>query len=110
MADAPKEIWRVKGCQLWTIYPEEHEVSERYVLGDRFMEWLPIETAPKDNKDILISVDVSLPNGPTNLVVVIGFWLSVSPDYEGLWISTEGGDRIYSPTHWMPLPEPPSGL
>lgn len=26
---------------------------------------------------------------------------------EGVWVSDETGERIHTPTHWMPLPEQP---
>lgn len=27
---------------------------------------------------------------------------------EGVWVSDETGERIHTPTHWMPLPEKPN--
>ena len=63
--------------------------------------WRPIEAAPKD-KEILLHVEVTV--GP--MLVVQGCWFSVSQEDEG-WIDTLTGD-VWTPTHWMPLPAPPT--
>ncbi|MAH32237.1 MAG: hypothetical protein CMG78_09400 [Marinobacter sp.] len=80
------------------------------------MEWLPIETAPKDGRLILVSFgikgvravkwddpyDDNWPVSPDN-----GLWC-VDDDKHGpypLRGYTETGVR--APTHWMPMPEPP---
>ena len=57
------------------------------------MEWQPIETAPKDGTRVLIfSVDE----------VVVAH-------YEGdMWCENEYDNLWHNPTHWMPLPEPPT--
>ena len=57
-------------------------------------EWQPIETAPKDGTDILFF-------GSRN-----GVWFGrYNPAPKGwcLGLPTDGE----SPTHWMPLPDPP---
>ena len=60
-------------------------------------DWKPIATAPKSAKRILVynpMVGVyssNLEDGEYPL----RFW-----DYEGIWFP--------KPTHWMPLPEPPT--
>lgn len=64
------------------------------------MNWQPIETAPKDyGKNVLL-----FGNGPNT-------WQS---SYVGCWYEKDGvygwhslGEGMMSPTHWMPLPEPP---
>lgn len=80
------------------------------------MNWLPIESAPKDGTGILLS------NGTA---VAHGHWLRdeggtiehrdldgryLGQDdmdgYEG-WLDWDGG-MIPPPTHWMPLPPPPT--
>lgn len=75
------------------------------------MEWQPIETAPKDESRILLI--------RIGFQVCIGYWLTKYskwattdpedyPDVE-TWEAEELGSR-YHPTHWMPLPEPPSNV
>jgi hypothetical protein len=69
------------------------------------MEWKPIETAKKDNSEVLgWSVDERY---------LMSFWdydfsdrpYKINPinKYTG-WLSES---RIVNPTHWSPLPEPP---
>lgn len=64
-------------------------------------QWQPIETAPKDGKNVLI---YRLGSGDQR--ATIG-----SLDEEGVWQSPEAyyiwSWFDFSPTHWMPLPEPP---
>ena len=88
---------------------------EQAVMAKRVPQWLPIETAPKDGTEILLS------NGET---VAQGNWLHAEPyireyrdidgryvdqdefdGYDG-WIDQTGGMQP-DPTHWMPLPPPP---
>ncbi len=58
------------------------------------MEWLPIETAPRDGTHIL--------------TFAAGHGVA-----EGYWVSTSDGDTWRDdgaePSHWMPLPPPPAG-
>lgn len=60
------------------------------------MEWQPIETAPKDTTVLLY--------GAKRLEMCVGMnhsrdgWVT---DTTSEWLS------MYTPTHWMPLPEPP---
>jgi hypothetical protein len=63
------------------------------------MNWQPIETAPKDGRDVLIGGDYSYLNG-----VLMASWGTGSGQIPG-WTDMEGD--TYSPTHWMPLPLPP---
>lgn len=67
-------------------------------------QWQPIETAPKD--------------GLVMLLYPCGMFGTVSPDV-GYWDRDKGyeawrtldGERIEPmPTHWMPLPDPPSAI
>lgn len=61
-------------------------------------EWQPIETAPKDE---LILV------GPTKRM---GICAAMNHSRDG-WVTETCSDwvSIYTPTHWMPLPAPPTG-
>jgi hypothetical protein len=76
-------------------------------------EWQPIETAPKDGREVLLfgiwAGEIhGLNADPT---IAVGAWQGGKSDYQGddFWALT-GGD-VYAcwmrPTHWMPLPEPP---
>ena len=73
-------------------------------------DWQPIETAPKDGRNVLSpnygrDVLLFVPDGYCTKVFV-GFF-----DYMDGWLTPEGGEiKIISgfPTHWMPLPEPPA--
>ena len=60
-------------------------------------DWYPIETAPKrdEGRDILVW------DGFVCDVVNVGWWEGDEP----VWFN---GDVRVNPTHWMPLPEPPS--
>lgn len=66
------------------------------------MTWLPIETAPKDGRAILVCSAYS-PQPDKRMCVAM--WSSF-----GGWCTTEPimGDPLNEPpTHWLPLPEPP---
>ena len=57
--------------------------------------WQPIETAPKDGREILVYEP---------MYCTIGQW--VDSKHGGAWW-IEGGQITGHPTHWMPLPPPP---
>lgn len=69
-------------------------------------EWQPIETAPKDGSSVLLWSEA----WDMSWGVVIGSYDA------GAWVTSEGQtadddeDEFGSiaPTHWMPLPPPPS--
>jgi hypothetical protein len=75
------------------------------VTAPKFGEWLPIETAPKNGDEVLL----------------FGYWLKeIGCDIEsamtagcfemGKWFATitDGYACECEPTHWMPLPPPPT--
>jgi len=70
------------------------------VDGDRtegaVMEWQPIETAPKDDTQILLT---------DGSEVSQGWW---EPDYGWLGWEVYRAVHRFTPTHWMPLPDPPA--
>lgn len=65
--------------------------------------WQPIETAPKDGTRILGYA--SSGHGWYYMVVV-----QYNAEEARPWLEADGeGYHRYNVTHWMPLPEPPSG-
>jgi hypothetical protein len=58
------------------------------------MTWQPIETAPKDQRDVL--------------VLSGGFIMIAYFDNDTWWAMN--GFGLDDVTHWMPLPEPPKEL
>ena len=65
------------------------------------IDWQPIETAPRDGKRILV-IDAD------GLVDVAQWGIGAWFQPEGIWTGGGGDYGIYSATHWMPLPDPPS--
>jgi hypothetical protein len=65
-----------------------------WVTDDNNQQWKPIETAPRNGKDILIGGDYSY-----RTTVLVASWRVIG------WVDMEGD--LYNPTHWMPLPEAP---
>lgn len=64
-------------------------------------DWQPIETAPKDGTDFLAWL-----MGNTHMVI----YFDASIDSLYPWRATDSNScyHVDAPTHWMPLPEPPS--
>ena len=70
--------------------------------------WQPIETAPRDGTWVLLADPDLCDEHGVLLPVPAEFRPEVtgwgSPD--GEWMDLHGC-RVITPTHWMPLPEPP---
>ncbi|WP_442917367.1 hypothetical protein [Magnetovibrio sp. PR-2] len=81
------------------------------------MNWQPIESAPKDETDIIVGYDFG-----TVWVVHVAFWREVdnndksmgwTDDDTGWWSYIENSitqtklEGHHTPTHWMALPTPP---
>lgn len=72
-------------------------------------EWQSIETAPKDGT----AVDVYFPIRSVGDALLYGSGRMTGWSYEdGKWGPADGGlSRLFatdgSPSHWMPIPEPP---
>jgi hypothetical protein len=61
-------------------------------------EWQPIESAPKDGTKVDVWCEGKVPLRIPNAYF-----------YEERWLHSFNGMRIWhDPTHWMPLPPPPS--
>ena len=81
-------------------------------------EWQPIETAPKDGTNVLLT------NGETVSQGVYEFhapYVRENRDLDGRYISQDEfdgfdgwidfvGGMLPEPTHWQPLPPPPNGI
>ncbi len=81
--------------------------------------WMPIETAPKDGRPILLFGDCrvtsgnwSAPSETPRIIYQDGFAPDTEWDeWEPYWESWDGGfTEEHPPTHWMPLPPPPALL
>lgn len=67
--------------------------------------WLPIETAPKDVKIILAKIGPILSTIPPSVWWVSSGWWS--PKWMRWWDGIEPSG-FAGPTHWMPIPQPPT--
>ena len=63
------------------------------------MQWQPIETAPKDETEILLFCSA----GPLSDMGLC-YWRDDEQMTGWTW---GAGNRFNNPTHWMPLPAPP---
>ncbi len=65
-------------------------------------DWQPIETAPKDGTFILVT------NGD---LYAVAAWLAGILTSEQDWSVSFGAGLPgkFKPSHWMPLPKPPTG-
>lgn len=66
--------------------------------------WQPIETAPMDGTEVILFYPHLLNDG----FVTAGYWHRATADYESYWYSDLVNGGASPPTHWMPLPPPPS--
>ena len=76
-------------------------------------DWRSIETAPKDGTEVLLRVErrAGVPGG-----LLVGHFMSGGhciedhPPIDRGWYFWNGAifDRAANPTHWMPLPAPPT--
>jgi hypothetical protein len=73
------------------------------------MSWQPIETAPRDGTRVLLWHPRALARGEN---VIVGWWLI--DDWwtsHNCWLNDRDPDSDFdlAPTHWQPLPSPPTG-
>lgn len=68
--------------------------------------WQPIETAPKDGRDVLLYVVTPLGDEWAMAIGMPEGWSGINV---GKFSAFRGWEHMLSgkPTHWMPLPEPP---
>ncbi len=64
--------------------------------------WQPIETAPRDGTEILLTDGVSF------LVASWDYYDGFTGGYYGAYYEVSEHSRLNTATHWMPLPKPPA--
>lgn len=64
------------------------------------MEWMPIETAPKDGTDFMGGW-FDNPN------FILGCSMRPVKYHMNSWWESNEDYKVRTPTHWMPLPPPP---
>jgi len=72
-------------------------VEAMLARADQVSQWEPIETAPKDGTWVLIWC--GWVGHPRSSAFEHGSWQNLP------WIANS---KDYNPTHWMPLPAPPT--
>lgn len=86
------------------------ELLKKSVYGQT-VNWLSIETAPRDGTWILLAGGQSAEHEESvSGKVVVGFWNSKFMFSEAWSFAHYNDDFIseyFEPTHWVPLPEPP---
>jgi hypothetical protein len=92
------------------------EDAQRAVRAVNRTGWQPIETAPKDGTEIwlydpssVLTWDQPSREYLPKAYQQVGCWATWAQDSHWNMIDMQTGGYIgASPTHWMPLPEPPS--
>ena len=80
------------------------KIDEARTAVTELVEWQPIETAPKDGSNVLLLTERGNVFAPcvyqeAGVISEDGFWL--------VWRSHDF-DEVANPTHWRPLPAPPT--
>lgn len=79
--------------------------------------WQPIETAPKDGTMVVLWRDIPMKMGElfASWSSYVGYWEQDGEDGDSYWVMVDIGsigdamnEPCNIPTHWMPLPTPPS--
>ena len=72
--------------------------------GIMTISWAPIETAPMDGTEVILYYPHLLDDG----FVTAGYWYRGAEHIEPHWYADLVNGGASDPTHWMPLPPPPS--
>ena len=98
---------RYKHAAIWLAWEAWQAARSAQVVAQGFRdeaakeqqaEWQPIETAPNDSSYVLLA-------GKYRNDVASGYWLQSAYAGNGAWI----WPFVHKcPTHWMPLPPPPT--
>jgi len=120
MSSLPEFIWA------WNFIPEKQDdvikggwddVEDRksieYIRADRVRvtgfedapQWMDIETAPTDGIVVMVLMPSSLGHGMFSDGVKKGYWME---DLEEWQVEGVGGNVSPQPTHWTPIPKPPT--
>lgn len=72
-------------------------------------EWLPIASAPTDGTTVLLYQPLGAwKSNRRGIVIGTGYWHQpANPQSPGFWCGG-GAMVVVRPTHWRPLPPPPS--
>lgn len=103
-ADLHYQAAMVRGEELGT---DRHEEVTAIILaamrraGALSREWMPIEGAPKDGREILMHYGLGDGDVPPPVVV------AYEAAGRGWYCACCGTPVLTSPTHWTPLPAPP---
>ena len=121
MADQKVKFPNISSEKLQADFIRQVAESHRDDIRHHDNEWQPIETAPKDETDVIVGVDIA------DTWIVRSAWyrspelIADHAEYDpenwdasdvGWWsyrnsVSQEKLEGIYEPTHWIPLPSPP---
>lgn len=73
-------------------------------------EWQPIETAPKDGTELLLYErrERLIDDDFIEVDYVFTGWWNKESYINACWECLEYDAFSHNPTHWMPLPKPPS--
>lgn len=102
-ADEWMAVAERQGCALANLHDDVRELRAAYAQR---LTWLPIETAPKeDGVLVLLHPSRCWAEDADPCDCEVGYW----DDYTQTWESQGPTAGDYTgPTHWMPLPAPPS--
>ena len=76
-----------------------HKRVSRQIEAQSCQQWQPIKTAPKDGTWVILFLDVI---GRS----ICAYYSEAAGKWVGTWC-VRLNERLYNPTHWMPLPAPP---
>lgn len=104
-AEATEHMWINDMPERSSSFDTQLESYRSLIVGleneiARLKEWQPIETAPKDGREILAGA-----------VGITFAWVISWLVCDGKWLLSNARDGMgkyyFEPTHWMPLPERP---
>lgn len=81
----------------WVLHSDYARLKDEVERLRKATEWQPIETAPRDGTEIFACVGK--------------YGFEATAFYSGRWNLSNDDDGYawpYNPTHWMPIPQPPT--